>query len=362
MENEKEQQITLDSELEKVKNQEASQAQDFNSEIKNEAAAEEKKPEVSATPEVKEIHHHHYEKKPRPLGRIYFALILVLLGVYYFARNLGLIPPQFDLDLWQLWPLAIIFFGLAIMSARSWFSVIVSLVVLMIVVFGIFIFFSANNYQDIKQVDQKISINKTDNIKTAELEIKSGLGEIRINGGSNELVSGDFKSSFSDLSAESLTIGDRQSVSLVTNSWNNNLGMGSMMRRGANNLNVSLNSEMPFIINLSSGASKMNLDLSKVITQSVVIDTGASDLTLIMGDKQEKADVAISAGASNLRLILPKTIGARVSLSNGLSSENLKDLKKVGDNIYESDNYAAAVKKIDLNLKLGASSLTVDWQ
>jgi hypothetical protein len=50
--------------------------------------------------------------RQRRLGIPVFALLLVLVGGVLLLQNLGVIPWELWLELWRLWPVLIIAFGL----------------------------------------------------------------------------------------------------------------------------------------------------------------------------------------------------------------------------------------------------------
>ncbi|KKW22510.1 MAG: hypothetical protein UY65_C0023G0018 [Parcubacteria group bacterium GW2011_GWA2_51_12] len=92
------------------------------------------------------------------------------------------------------------------------------------------------------------------------------------------------------------------------------------------------------------------------------LDTGASSLDLIFGDKQATSRVAVDAGASSINITIPRTVGAKLVVDGGLSSRNFQDFRSLGEGEYESENYASAQKKVEINIDAGVSSLNVGWK
>ena len=68
------------------------------------------------------------------IGRIFWGLLLVLVGGLILANNFGLVNVSW-VNLWQLWPLLIIVAGLSVLSFNSWVWNIVS-ILLIILIFG----------------------------------------------------------------------------------------------------------------------------------------------------------------------------------------------------------------------------------
>ena len=107
---------------------------------------------------------------------------------------------------------------------------------------------------------------------------------------------------------------------------------------------------------------RLNVDVSEIMTNSVNIDTGATSMKLTLGDKTTFDAVSIDAGASSLTINLPKTLGAKLIIDSGLTSKDLPDFNKIDDKTYETANYGSTEKKTEITLKLGVSSLKVNWK
>ncbi len=59
-------------------------------------------------------------------GKIFFGLLLLLLGLFYLARNLGILP-QIDVNFKALWPLLIIAAGFFMVNRKSRASIIIGI-------------------------------------------------------------------------------------------------------------------------------------------------------------------------------------------------------------------------------------------
>ena len=77
-----------------------------------------------------EIHHHYYAKNPYrfDFGKLSFGLFLIVLGLLYLAKNLGWINLDFNFNVWQLWPLLIIFAGLSLLTGRTVASIFAGII------------------------------------------------------------------------------------------------------------------------------------------------------------------------------------------------------------------------------------------
>lgn len=83
-----------------------------------------------------EIHHHYYAKNPYrfDFGKLSFGLFLIILGILYLASNMGWINLAFNFNVWQLWPLLIIFWGLSLLTGRTVASIFAGVILTLTVI------------------------------------------------------------------------------------------------------------------------------------------------------------------------------------------------------------------------------------
>jgi hypothetical protein len=83
-----------------------------------------------------EIHHHYYAKNPHrfDFGKLSLGLFLIVLGILYLGKNMGWINLDFNFNLWQLWPLLIIFAGLSLLTGRTVASIFAGIILTLTVI------------------------------------------------------------------------------------------------------------------------------------------------------------------------------------------------------------------------------------
>jgi hypothetical protein len=301
------------------------------------------------------------KKPPRGYnyGNLFLGTFIVLVGFVLLGQSTGLY--HINLDIWQLWPLLIIAIGLSLLSRGSWVAALITALVtiLVLAIIGTVILINAvsgegGTFQSRAPTFEHFSIERELGVKSALIKVQTGVGRLTIDGGSKRLVSGTFRSSFLRLDTQSEVKSGVQQVTLKT--------VGSLRRFGrrTNELEFSINSFIPVQLVVESGAIDMDIDLSKVNAELVDIDTGASRLNLVMGNEATYSKVNIGAGASSINIDLPGTVGARVVIDSGLSSKDLVGFKKVNSKTYETENYNTALKKVEINLDVGVSSVTIE--
>lgn len=66
-------------------------------------------------------------------GKLSLGLFLVIIGLLYLAYNFGWLPISIHFQLWDLWPMLLIFLGLSLISGRGWIPVLAGSILTMTV-------------------------------------------------------------------------------------------------------------------------------------------------------------------------------------------------------------------------------------
>ncbi|MFC1687013.1 toast rack family protein [Patescibacteria group bacterium] len=306
----------------------------------------------------KEIHHHHYGKgKGFNLGSMFLGLVLLIVGVIYLLSNTGVLNVDIDFDFSVLWPLIIVFIGLAILTGRGWLSGIIGAVVIVGVLFLIVAMVTGWIDTPTREVTtDTISIEEEADIESASLSIATGAGNLTVAGGSEKLISGKLEANFLELTTSSKVVDSVQKVKLEMEDIR-----PSFFGKKVNNLDVLLDSKTPVELDIDTGAMDMDFDFTEVMLTTLDVDTGASDLHIIMGDLLDESTIAVDAGASSINITLPKTVGAMIDIDAGVTSKNFTDFDKIDDQTYKSENYDDTEKKVNIELNLGAADVDVVW-
>ncbi|MFH1366526.1 MAG: DUF5668 domain-containing protein [Patescibacteria group bacterium] len=311
-------------------------------------------------PEVKEVHyHHHYEKKRNwDLGRFFWALILLFAGVAFLGNNFGWFSVNMD-NIWRFWPVILIIIALSMLTRRGIMGTIFGGIVVVLIVAGIVLSIIFGGGSQSKEVTtQNFNETLTEDITSGKVVVNAGAGVINIGELSLDLVSGKLVSNITSLKVSSSVSDNIKTVDLSLDAGNK---WFSWFARNRNELTVDLTDKIPLEVVLNVGAMDLNLDFSKIMLEKLEIKSGATSANLKFGNLVDRAAFSLDTGASSNNILLPLGVGARIKIDSGVSSHDLKDFKKTDDNTYETEGYDQAAKKIDLEIKMGASSLNVKW-
>lgn len=287
-------------------------------------------------------------------GNLLWGGLFMLAGLLLLLANLGVVSVAWG-EIWKLWPLIIIIFGLSVLSLKGWVAgVVYGLSAVLIL--GLAWVALTGNLQSSHSgvVSDQFSVSRAnDEVKSLGVNIKSGASSLEVASHSDDaMVSGTIESRLSDLKHESVVEGDKQTISLSQERNWRWLTPGSF-----NKLDVFLNQQIPTRLNIDAGASSIDADLSDVMLESVSVDSGASSIKLRLGDKHNDTDVEIDTGVSSVTIYVPESSGVKLLLDAGLSSKEVpSDFEKVDDETYQSPGYADATHKVNITVDMGVSS------
>jgi hypothetical protein len=289
-------------------------------------------------------------------NRLFWGIIVLFAGILWLLSNLGLIPSSIWYQLWRLWPILIILWGVSILFSKSgvksiWLSMVMVVIIAAAVSAFAFLFRNQKVESQVMEVTETIS----ENTKTANLDFALGAVDFLLSGGSENLLEGE---------ADTIT---GIEVSNSTNDGVQKIQVNQLPFRGfmigpnfKNRIDFKTTNNIPMKINIDSGASKINLDLEQVMLESLDIDSGATSSNITIGDKIGEVDINISSGASSFDLKVPEGFAIKIINKSGLSGNNLSELglSRNGE-VWQSSDYDTNNKVIEITFESGASNLDI---
>lgn len=291
-------------------------------------------------------------------NKVFFGLFVVIYGAAFLINCIGLFSVNLSFAL--IWPLFVVFIGLSLFRKRDVVSTSLGSTIATICVAIVFISFMSPIPSDTAAVTSVLPVNieKGAGVEKANISINAGAGGISDYGiGSGSLVKGEMRTNIAEVKAESEV---KDSVQNIT------IGMSGMRKwfggdSPTNQFYLGIDRDTPVSLDIKSGASNNSIDLSEIKAEYLALHTGASNVNLTMGDMLDKSTVAIEAGASSINLNFPKTVGVKIFIESGMSSQDMTGLVSIDKNTYQSPDYDKADKKIDVSVSMGMASLSVNW-
>ncbi len=122
---------------------------------------------------------------------------------------------------------------------------------------------------------------------------------------------------------------------------------------------IQLNSSIPMNLEMYTGASKVKADLAQLVVHNFRLETGASESTITLPAHAQYTSATIKAGAADLTINIPAAVEARISVHSGLASVRVDPRFRREERVYQSDGYAQATNRLDLNVEVGVSSVNI---
>lgn len=306
--------------------------------------------------------------------KIFWGIMLVLIGVLFILKNVGMI--YFDWHtIWRLWPVVLILWGISILPVKDYIKLIISVAAIAISVLlvnqydktGYYNFGRNNrnsgnrfewnnkNYGDSNESKQEMFQMLDSLVTRVELKMEAAAGEFSI----DETIPEDKMLTFlktGNIGNYSMTSRDdstKRFVELKINESN-----VRMQNRG-NKVVLGLNTYPTWDLDLDIGAASIDFDLSSYKVGKLDIDGGACSVKIKLGEASEHTDVDIEAGAASIELLIPTGAGAELKTETALTSRNFQGFKKVNTGLYRTDNFETSNQKIMIDIDAAVSSISI---
>ena len=316
--------------------------------------------------------------------RLFTGLFLLGIGILFLLDNFNVVNLHWG-NIVRLWPLFLIIAGVNMVFAHqnsnsaTAVKVLVFIAVLALVIYrgsmpsnnhfwshnfnNNTLFNDDDNDNDDNQNIVKIEGSSTyqepytPEVKTASLNIKGGGATYTLRDTTTELfsaatheLSGKFK--FITTATDS-----GKTITFNTDNKRNSINWDSDK---GNQATIRLNSNPEWNIDVAAGASKLDLDLTKFKIRNLHVKGGAASMDVKLGEPLAgNTTVDISTGVSEVNISVPSGAACQIISKTGLSSKDFEGFESKSNNQYETPGFAAAPKKIYLNLKGGISDFSV---
>lgn len=298
----------------------------------------------------------------------------IFWGVFFLAIGGLLLLANFtDLNFtwesaWKFWPMVLVLIGVSILVKNQIGKNITAGLAGIILALTLYASFSATTnifHNDIGFVfdDNYNAVYDTtyfnedfsDSIKTATINFNGGAGNFKLLTPTDRL-------------AEFRTAGYEGNYKLDRNDNDTHSDINFNMKQTkfkfgkknhSNSVDISLNQKPDWELNFDVGAASLDLDLTPYKVSKVDIDMGAAALNIKFGDLSDIVRFKLDAGASDIDVLIPDSVGCEINSDAALSSKNYEGFNKVSKNVYRTENFDTAKKKIYMEIDCGVSSIDV---
>lgn len=291
---------------------------------------------------------------------IFWGIILILIGILFTLENLNLI--DFDwYNLWRLWPVILVLWGVSILPVKNIFKVVL---VLLVLAFSIHYTMDRTvewrdedyniSYQhDTKPANQEFTIPYEDSVQTASLSMEIAASTFVLMDQSYDLL---------DFQKRGSVIDYKYSVSQTDDIVDVDIFMKDevvLKSKTHNRIDMSLNPQPDWDMRFEIGAADVNFDLSGLKISRLDIDGGAAAIKLKLGNKYPETNVNIETGASSIKVRVPEESGCDLEITSVMSGKNISGFEKVDHGHYRTENFDTAENKIYLVVETAVSSYSI---
>ena len=300
-------------------------------------------------------------------SHIFWGTLFIVLGLLVLLNNFSAINLHWG-NLWQYWPILLVLIGISMLVKNKFGKN--ALAGAAAILLALLLFTSVKLSTDFIKGDFELALNgdKDYNFTTTEYEesfdtsiakaklyLEAGLGSFNIGDTTSELI---FVKTEGIEKNYKLTKRDYDNVSklkLKMHKTTFHLGKNKFRNR----VEIALNENPTWDINIDGGASAMNLDLTKFKIENIYVGMGAASLDVKLGALSDKIRLDIEAGASNIDILVPEEVGCQVKTDDVLSSKNIYEFIKIKSGLYRTEGFNDAEKKIFIEIDCGVSSINI---
>jgi predicted membrane protein len=229
-----------------------------------------------------------------------------------------------------------------------------TLLAIILVIFGMY----GYNKLFAKASGNDISIEK-DNADALDVNIDFGVGDLFIQGGSREWISGEFTYNHKRLEPK-VSYKKRKDIGFIDIKQGSKPIFGFNKGNLRNEWNLQLTNDVPIDLDVDMGVSTSSLDLQGIQLNSLSIDSGVGESVIDLSGEWKKGFRAdFDLGVGDVTIILPKQTGVRVNVSKGIGTVDLKDFTKQNDGVYVNDAYSGTDTVIDISLDIGVGDVKI---
>ena len=308
---------------------------------------------------------------------LFWALILIAIGFLFMVSNFGWIDFHW-VSIWRLWPLILIFWGISILPIKDIikFSLVIAFIALTFIFFNQITeprwYFTLSDHSwtwndswDVEWDDegsesrtytyskQELTVPFDSATPKAILKMDAAAGNFYVRGETSELLSFQKKGDIGDYS---MTTEESDGKTIINISLKKNK---KIRRVRKNRIDIRLNQHVAWDLDFDVGAAAVEMDLSDYKIDTARIDAGAASLELKLGNLNPLTYIHYSSGAASLKIRIPKESACKIHSESILVSREFHGFNKLGDGVYQTENYPEGTNKIIIDIESAVSSLKV---
>jgi len=301
--------------------------------------------------------------------KIFWGLLLVIIGVLFILKNTGVLFFSWH-TMWHLWPVILILWGISLIPVKDWIKLVLSLVTIVVTFFAVQQYGPKDdhkwnfdwNHNHERDNDEEVDTAVYSNIMSQDFDSLTKFAELKLNIGVGNFVIKDTTGKLIEVKHDN----NNANYSMTAKAEDSLTTIELSLEKGefndgniSNNVNMKLNTNPIWDMDLNVGAAEVDFDLSGFKTRNLKIQGGASDIDLKLGGILPLSDVKIEAGAASITIRVPENIGCEIISNTFMSSKEFKGFTKIGKQQYQTPDFANSTNKIKIDLQAGVARVDV---
>jgi predicted membrane protein len=295
---------------------------------------------------------------------VIWPLILIAIGIIALLANLGYLPGSVWLMFLRFWPLILILIGLEVLVGRqsNWGAVVVFVVGLLLIA-GVAwlamnpasVGFATTGATTTEQLTQSLG-----DAKSATIEISARVSETTVrnlDASSPNLAEGTLNHPNSSRIVKSFDVVGGNARLKIREEGNIPFLWGDTSGKW----NLALSPKIPLTLNVNAGVGKVVLDLNALTITRVDLNAGVGEIQATMPSHAGTVVASVSGGVGAITVLIPQGVAARIRANAGLGGVRVNESRfpRIGENVYQSADYATASNRIDLDVSGGVGAVSV---
>jgi uncharacterized protein DUF2154 len=230
-------------------------------------------------------------------------------------------------------------------------------VLLIVVMSGTAVFAGACGVKQVGELQRQSQSVDVEEASSVRADLRMGAGELKLSGGADTLMEGEFSYNVADWKPEVdyEVSGDTGELSVKQD-----IIAGVPVGEARNEWDIRFSDEVPTDLSVEMGAGESNLDLDSLTPTGLTLHMGSGKTTVdLTGDYAQDFDASIEGGAGEATVLLPREVGARVSVEGGLGRIDAEGLQKQG-NSYVNDAYGGSEVTLEVDIQGGVGQITLE--
>ncbi len=212
---------------------------------------------------------------------------------------------------------------------------------------------------DLRRIPTGPTVHETKSVdlgkfEMARVEVKMGVGELHVDGGSPNLVDADFEYNVPEWKprVDSSSSSFRADVKIEQPS-----GGAGVSGNSTYIWKLKLNDGVPLNLVTHLGTGEATMNLGSVTMRSLQVNMGVGELRLdLRGHPTNDYDVEIHGGVGEATVLLPNSVGISATAHGGIGDISVEGLQKRNDR-WENEAYSTSKIRIRLNISGGVGDI-----